>query len=86
VRGNYYSRPYVAQAKQFALTGISRVQGILENDVPEEHIVAVGLLTRHDLDMLGESFKRLWTVDEVPCFRELLEAIDAADVALQRQN
>jgi len=45
----------------------------------DTRIVAVGLLTQHDLDLLGHSFQRLWTVDEVPCFQGLLNAIDDAD-------
>lgn len=47
-------------------------------------IVAVGLLTQHDLDLLGHSFQRLWPVDEVPCFQGLLNAIDEADRELRR--
>ena len=44
-----------------------------------EGIVAVGLLTRNDLDVLGPSFTRLWPVEETPCFDGLLRAIDDAD-------
>ncbi|MBV9526867.1 hypothetical protein [Sphingomonas sp.] len=44
-----------------------------------EGIVAVGLLTRTDLDVLGPGFTRLWPVDETPCFDGLLQAIDDAD-------
>jgi len=47
--------------------------------VAKEPIVAVGLLTARDLDMLGPSFTRVWPVDETPCFSELLRAIDEAD-------
>ena len=42
-------------------------------------IVAVGLLTQHDLDVLGRDFDRLWPVDDAPCFGGLLRAIDEAD-------
>jgi len=42
-------------------------------------IVAVGLLTRHDLDVLGPTFDREWPVEEAPCFSELLRAIDEVD-------
>ena len=42
-------------------------------------IVAVGLLTQPELDLLGRSFTRLWEVDQAPCFEELIEAIDRAD-------
>jgi hypothetical protein len=47
-------------------------------------IVAVGLLTQHDVDVLGASFHRLWPVDETPCFSQLLQAIDEADRDLWR--
>jgi hypothetical protein len=47
------------------------------------HIVAVGLLTEEDLDMLGNTFTRLWPVDGVPKFDELLAAIDEADQTLE---
>ncbi len=45
----------------------------------EQRIVAVGLLTSQDLELLGSSFTRLWPVDETPCFTQLLHAIDEAD-------
>ena len=45
----------------------------------DDRIVAVGLLTQRDVQTLGPSFDRLWPVDEVPCFSELLRAIDEAD-------
>lgn len=44
-----------------------------------ERIVAVGLLTRRDLDVLGPTFDRLWPVEEAPDFHELLRAIDEAE-------
>jgi hypothetical protein len=44
-----------------------------------EGIVAVGLLTRTDLDILGPSFTRLWPVEESRGFEGLLRAIDEAD-------
>ena len=49
----------------------------------QDRIVAVGLLTEFDLDRLGDTFSRLWPVDDVPCFEELLAAIDEADRELQ---
>jgi hypothetical protein len=49
-------------------------------------IVAVGLLTEHDLSLLGDGFSRAWPVDETPCFAGLLEAIDEADRALWRER
>jgi hypothetical protein len=42
-------------------------------------IVAVGLLTQEQLDMLGSSLRKVYRIDETPCFAELLEAIDRAD-------
>jgi hypothetical protein len=44
-----------------------------------EPIVAIGLLTQRDLDLLGTGFRRAFRVDETPCFDELLAAIDAAE-------
>jgi hypothetical protein len=48
-----------------------------------ERIVAVGLLTRRDLEALGPTFDRIWPVEEAPHFNELLRAIDEADRSLQ---
>ncbi len=45
----------------------------------KEPIIAVGLLTRSDITLLGNSFDRLWPVEETPCFGALLAAIDEAD-------
>jgi hypothetical protein len=39
----------------------------------------VGLLTQTHLDMLGSSLKKVYRIDETPCFSELLRAIDDAD-------
>ena len=47
-----------------------------------DRIVAVGLLTREDLNLLGPTFERLWPVEEAPSFEELLRAIDDADQQL----
>jgi hypothetical protein len=51
-----------------------------------ERIVAVGLLTRHDLELLGPTFNRVWPVENVPSFNELLRAIDDADNKLQQER
>lgn len=51
-----------------------------------ERIVAVGLLTRHDLDLLGPTFNRIWPVEEAPSFNQLLRAIDDADKGLQQSR
>jgi hypothetical protein len=53
-------------------------------DQVADRIVAVGLLTRRDLDLLGPTFDRLWPVEETPEFSELLRAIDDADRKLGR--
>ena len=42
-------------------------------DEPEP-IVAIGLLTQGDLNLLGSGFRRAFRVDDTPCFDELLEA------------
>ena len=51
-----------------------------------ERIVAVGLLTRRDLKLLGPTFDRIWSVEEAPHFNELLRAIDDADRKLQQSK
>jgi len=51
-----------------------------------ERIVAVGLLTKHDLGLLGPTFDRAWPVEEAPSFNELLRAIDEADRRLEENN
>jgi hypothetical protein len=48
-------------------------------------VVAVGLLTAADLERLGVGFKRVWPVEETPCFNELLLAIDEADRAIRQE-
>jgi hypothetical protein len=45
----------------------------------QERIIAVGLLTRRDLNLLGPTFDRVFPVEEVPQFDELLEKIDAGE-------
>lgn len=52
----------------------------------EDRIIAVGLLTSRDLEVLGPTFDRLWPVEEAPDFRQLLHAIDEADRRLQRRT
>lgn len=47
--------------------------------VAGERIIAVGLLTQPDLEVLGQGFRRAYPVDETPCFGEILRAIDEAD-------
>ena len=52
----------------------------------DQKIVAVGLLTQRDLKLLGPTFDRAWSVDETPCFSELLRAIDEADREFRRSK
>lgn len=52
--------------------------------MPTERVVAVGLLTKHDVDVLGPAFTRVWPVEVTPCFSSLLLAIDEADRELRR--
>ena len=54
--------------------------------VEPRKIVAVGLLTQRDVDVLGHGFSRLWPVDEMPCFSDLLQAIDEADRELRQEQ
>lgn len=49
----------------------------------QEPIVAVGLLTQQDLDLLGSGFRRAFRLDDSPCFEDLLRAIDVAEEKLQ---
>jgi hypothetical protein len=62
----------------------------------QERVIAVGLLTRRDLNLLGPTFTRVWPVEELrtddargasedgaPAFPELLAAIDRADEELR---
>jgi len=52
----------------------------------DDKIVALGLLTQQDLDTLGSDFRRVYPIDEVPCFGELLRAIDEADRKLRQSR
>lgn len=51
-----------------------------------KRIVAVGLLTKNDVDLLGPAFDRLWPIENAPCFAGLLNAIDEADRQLARDR
>ncbi|WP_243455827.1 hypothetical protein [Sphingosinicella sp. BN140058] len=44
-----------------------------------EKIVAVGLLTQRDLEMLGAGFRRAIPLTDVSEFEDLLAAIDEAE-------
>ena len=50
-----------------------------------DRIVAVGLLTQRDLKLLGPTFDRIWPVEDVPQFEELIQAIDRADEHLEHK-
>lgn len=48
--------------------------------MPESRqIVAIGLLTQQDLEMLGQGFDRALPINHELVFEELLRAIDQAD-------
>ena len=47
--------------------------------MPLDRVIAIGLLTKSDLDRLGDSFVQLWPVDDSFSFEALLEALDEAD-------
>lgn len=44
-----------------------------------QRVVAVGLLTEHDLSLLGEGFRRAYRLDERNDFGALLAEIDQAE-------
>jgi len=48
-----------------------------------ERIVAIGLLTQREVNLLGPAFDRIWPIEEAPQFDELLRVIDEAERKLQ---
>ena len=54
--------------------------------MPDERIVAIGLLTEGDVRLLGETFTRLWPVDQTTDFSELVRAIDEAEERHRQLN
>lgn len=52
----------------------------------QERIIAVGLLTRQDLNLLGPTFSRAWPVEDAPDFAELLRSIDEADEQIRHEE
>ena len=54
--------------------------------VGSERIIAVGLLTKNDVRLLGPTFDRLWPVEEARDFSALLRVIDDADRELSLMN
>ena len=59
---------------------------VMEPFEMQERIVAVGLLTQGDLNVLGPTFSRIWPVESAPSFNELLRAIDEADRELDEHD
>lgn len=51
-----------------------------------ERIVAVGLLTARDLEVLGSGFRRVFQLDPAAEFDDLLLAIDRATAHTGRQE
>jgi len=47
--------------------------------LPQDRIVAVGLLTQKELTLLGPTFDRAWPVEDAAVFGDLLRAIDDAE-------
>ena len=52
----------------------------------DERVIAIGLLTLSDLERLGETFTRLWPIDQTTDFADLLRAIDEADERIRRES
>ena len=53
--------------------------------MPDERIVAIGLLTENDVQRLGDTFRRLWPIDQETDYSEILRAIDEAEELRRRQ-
>lgn len=47
---------------------------------PSDRIVAVGLLTQRDIDVLGTGFRRLYPVEDTHAFDDLLRRLDTCEV------
>ena len=55
--------------------------------VPDSaRIVAIGLLTQHEIELLGQGFDRVFPIDEELVFEDLLRAIDEAERALMPRS
>ena len=65
-----------------ARLGAPRVRDGMDRD----RVVAIGLLTAQDLQLLGPTFDRAWPVDDAPAFPDLIRAIDEADSALRNEQ
>ena len=51
-----------------------------------DRIIAIGLLTEDDLSRLGETFTRIWPVEDAGGFEDLLKAIDEAELRLNGEK
>lgn len=58
----------------------------MEGDGHGRQIRAVGMLSQRDLDNLGAGLRRMFKMDETPCFVDLLSAIDKADLDFRRDD
>jgi hypothetical protein len=52
----------------------------------ENRIVAVSLLTQQELDRYGSGLKKVFAINDGPCFEELLQLLDDADREGWRQD
>ena len=50
-----------------------------------DRVVAIGLLTQRDLDLLGDGFRRVIPLEEARDFDDLLAAIDEAEKRAERK-
>ena len=50
-----------------------------------DQFVAIGLLTRRDLDTLGNGFRTAFPIEKGPMFDDLLRAIDEAEAVRARK-
>lgn len=51
-----------------------------------DEFVAVGLLTRRDLDVLGSGFRRAYPLNDTTDFSALLRLLDEADAPRLREG
>ena len=52
----------------------------------QDRIVAVGLLTRHDLEVLGQGFRRSYRVRDVEGFEDLLAKLEHVEAVPVRRK
>ena len=58
----------------------------LNRPAMDDRIVAIGLLTKRDLRLLGPAFDRAWPLEDASQFETLLWAIDEAERALEEEQ